>query len=170
MIEAKTKQGGGEEQILHFFVWSIWRYFRVTTEVEPRVENPYYLEADPELSDFTAVITITGMSKGVVYFTIDRSFLERLFTYYPIEEKSETMLLDLAGEISNTIAGNVREYLGEGFLISTPRVVKQSTADFQKYESIPSFVLPISWEGYQCKLYVSLEMTPQQHAELKAKT
>ncbi len=157
---------GGEEQILHFFVWSIWRYFKVTTEVEPRVENPYLLETDPDLKEFTAVISITGMSKGIVYFTIDRPFLDKLLMFYPIPDRTDEMLRDLVGEIANTIAGNVREYLGEGFVISPPRVLENATIKLERGNDRPSFVLPITWEGERCKLFVSLELERRKQTSL----
>ena len=63
--------------------------------------------------DYTGIITLSGDYKDV-YFTAPRFMLVDLLTNMSETNVSEINLLDIVGEIANTISGNARKHFGKG--------------------------------------------------------
>lgn len=156
-----------DEEMVRYFVWSVWNFFSTTSRVEPQVEAPYLL-ASFSHNDFTGVIGVSGSQQGSVYITMSRALLAELYQdHYAAtlgaelgasdEAELEDLLTDLAGEIANTISGNVRNFLGENFLISTPVVFQNSGTSLSLPPDCPGIVLPIRWESHTCHLIVGLK-------------
>jgi chemotaxis protein CheX len=146
------------ESDLYFFVDSLVNYFKQVTGVEAQTGVPYVKTQEPVVLELTGIIGISGKRKGSIYFTAKRDLLENL------EEKilgkssgNPNALKDLAGEIANTIAGNVREAYGSSFLISVPVVVEGFPKDIKYPDDVPTFVIPISWESHNGYLVVCME-------------
>ncbi len=63
----------------------------------------------------------------------------------------------MVGELTNTIAGNVRREFGPEFMISAPMVVQGRPEDLRMRLRPPVFVVPIRWRNYDAYLSVGLE-------------
>ena len=73
----------------------------------------------PESLEFRVII------KGSVFFSASTILLTNLISQIGIITTQEEKLMDLVGEVSNTIAGNARREFGDQFLLSVPIVFKR---------------------------------------------
>ena len=69
----------------------------------------------------------------------------------------EQGIIDMAGELSNTIAGNARESFGSRFMISVPIVIKGAAEDIFVQVAPPVYVIPVTWKSHSCYLAIGLE-------------
>lgn len=147
------------------FIEAIHKYFNhltlVTKTEMPESETgvPFVKEREElMLKEYTGMIGISGNRKGFVYFSgnlplyadLIRIFLKR-------EEYTNDQVLDMAGEVSNVIAGNVRETYGNDFMITVP-IVFQGKPDHLKFpDDVPIFVIPIKWKDHEALVVIGLE-------------
>jgi len=163
-MQSKLKQEIFDEDTVRFFIWSVWNFFKQSTDDEAEVGTPYLFD-DFEHEDYTGIIGVSGNQKGAVYFTMCRQLLDEvLSTQYPeiysedkSEEELELMRLDYSGEMANIVSGNVRNYLGEHFLISVPVVVTAPRTRITIPKRTAGLVFPVNWRGFRCHLVLSLE-------------
>ena len=71
-------------------------------------------------------------------------------------DTSDENIMDLVGEVANTISGNARRDFGKNFVISVPQVIAHH-ADRVAPPHQRSFVIPINWRTHSAKLVVCLE-------------
>ena len=146
------------EEFVSVFVNGIMRYLNHINDLDANVGTPFLMPTDsPTYYDVTGIIGISGDQKGCVYFTAPRAFLSHLLVLQRIIDLSDTNLLDLSGEIANTIAGNARSDFGVNFLVSVPIVVEGQPKTMHLPQNTRSFAIPISWRKYTPLLVVSLE-------------
>ena len=153
-----------DEDTVRFFVWSVFNYFKTTTDIEPEVGPPYLLD-NFKHNDYTGIIGVSGSQKGAVYFTMGKDLLNKMLTithpelddWEQTEESMNEMRMDFSGEMANTVSGNVRNYLGEQFLISVPVVVTAPDSGMRVQGNAKGIVFPITWSGEQCHLVLGLE-------------
>jgi chemotaxis protein CheX len=69
---------------------------------------------------------------------------------------SEETILDLVGEVANTISGNARRDFGKSFVISVPTVVAHDPEKVMTPHQ-RCYVIPINWRAHSAKLVVCLE-------------
>ena len=154
-----------DEDMVRYFVWAIWNFFSRTTKIDPEVEVPYLLDS-LDHDDYTGVIAVAGSQQGKVYFSLSDDLLTELMDKHYSQgfegsldaldaEQDEALRIDTTGEIANVIAGNVRNFLGESFLISTPVVLRQSGERIVPLPQSLSVVFPIRWSTHLCHLVVS---------------
>lgn len=165
----KEASAGIDEDTIRFFVWSVWNFFQASTHQEPEVGTPYLFDKF-EHDDYTGIIGVSGSQKGAVYFTMCREMLDavlkvnypEIMDEKPSAEQLEEMRVDYAGEMTNIVSGNVRNYLGEQFLISVPVVVTAKGTDLRMQQATHGIVFPVNWSGYRCHLILSLEDNVQK--------
>jgi len=146
------------EEFVNVFVEGMLRYLGHLPEVSAVVGTPYLMDSDdPVHYDITGIIGISGERKGCVYFTAPRVFLSHLLATQGETDLSDDNLLDLSGEIANTIAGNARSDFGKNFQISVPLVVEGQPTGVHLPEGVRSFAIPIAWRNYTPLLVVALE-------------
>ncbi len=147
-----------KESDLNFFIDSTLNYFREITNEEAMAGIPYVKRENPVVLDITGIIGISGKQKGCIYLTAPNKMLNDLGdiilggTNHVQEE-----LKDLIGEIANTIAGNVRNVYGSGFMISVPAVVLGKPKNISFPDKASSFVVPLKWQEHRSFLVVCLE-------------
>ena len=147
-----------KEQKLQIFVSIITNYFNQFGNEELIVDTPYLLEnQQPKVYDYTGVIGISGVQKGVVYFSATSALLDSILDSMGETDKSEDNLVDLVGEVANTIAGNARTEFGSEFHISVPLVFKGSPQSIILPKSGRSFIIPVSWRGQIGEIVVCLQ-------------
>lgn len=147
-----------KEQKLQIFVGIITNYFKQFGNEELVVDTPYLLEnQQPRVYDYTGVIGISGVQKGVVYFSATSELLGSILDSMGEADKSEDNLVDLAGEVANTVSGNARNEFGAEFHISVPLVFKGSPQSIILPKNGRSFIIPVSWQGQIGEIVVCLQ-------------
>jgi chemotaxis protein CheX len=144
------------EAALPVFVRAVAHYFaHVACEVA-ETETPYLLEGPPPMSDFTAVIGVSGDLQGCVYYTAPSPMLDRLLEYVGESRPTDELRCDMAGEVTNTLSGNARRDLGPGFMISPPTVLQGRPTRLTWPKNTACFVIPILWQEMRSLLMVCL--------------
>lgn len=147
-----------EEKRFQVFIDSVNRYFNEVNKINVEVGTPYLVENNvPTAHDYTGIIGISGPYRGSVYFTAPRVLLKNLLLSLQEPNDSEENVMDLIGEIANTIAGNARTEYGAEFMISVPLVVKGAPSQIHLPKIARSFVIPITWKNYTAAIVISLE-------------
>ena len=146
------------EHELKAFIHVVTHYFESVSGEASAMGLPSIKRPDARLLDFTGAIGISGARKGAIYFTAPRALLAEFAELMLGEGVSDDeSLYDLVGEMTNTIAGNVRETFGPEFMISVPIIVKGTLTDIMIKLSQPVFLVPIEWRSHRCFLAVGLE-------------
>ena len=103
------------------------------------------------------MISVSGPHTGIVYFTAPRILLRHLLVSIGEPDTSDSIMMDLTGEIANTISGNARSEFGEEFDISTPNVISGVPDEEQLPRAVRSFVIPLKWKNYQAAIVICLK-------------
>lgn len=147
-----------KEQKLQIFLGIVTNYFNQFGGEDLIVDTPYLLEnQQPKVYDYTGVIGISGVQKGVVYFTATHELLSRILDSMGEPDKSDENFVDLAGEVANTIAGNARTEFGASFHISVPFVFKGAPQSIILPKDERSFIIPVTWYGQVGEIVVYLQ-------------
>jgi len=151
-----------DEDTVRFFIWSASNFFKTTTNIEPEIGAPYLFD-DFLHNDYTGIIGVSGSQKGAVYLTMGKKLLDEVLqiTHPELvgesEESMQEMRMDYSGEMANIVSGNVRNYLGEQFLISVPVVVMVPNTVMKIQGEAKAIVFPINWGDNQCHMVLDLE-------------
>jgi chemotaxis protein CheX len=133
-------------------------YFYSTSNDPARMGMPYIKRGDDSTFEYTGIIGISGSRRGGVYYTAGKELLREFGKCILGEgDLDEDALVDLVGEMTNTIAGNMREIFGSSFLISVPIVMRGKIEDISMRLKPPVFIIPIEWKGFPSNLGVGLE-------------
>ena len=147
-----------KEKKLQIFLDIIANYFNQFGSEEIVIDTPYLLENKQlKVYDYTGVIGISGVQKGVVYFSASRELLSCTLDKMGETDKSEENFIDLAGEVANTIAGNARNQFGATFHISVPFVFKGTPQSVVLPNNERSFIIPITWMSQVGEIVVCLQ-------------
>ncbi len=147
------------EATCNLFINSVSNYFKHLTEVDSQMSIPYLKDnRELVLKDYTGMIAISGSKKGFVYISGNRDMFEDLINIFiGIDEPTVEDILDMAGEISNVVAGNVRANLGTNFMISVPIVFEGMPKQLQIPQDVSIYVIPIKWKVYEAYVVVGLQ-------------
>lgn len=146
------------EEQLEIFVDGVEHYFQTVSDKPALIGAPFLVNSINEsLSDFTGVIGISGVRKGSVFFSAPKSMLVHLMTALGVLTTQPDKLMDLVGEVSNTIAGNARREFGEQFLLSVPVVIQGKCEDVKISNVAQIYVIPINWRHEKANLIINLE-------------
>jgi chemotaxis protein CheX len=145
------------EETLQIFIDGVVRYFEHTTDKEVGIGTPYLASnKKPVCMGYTGVIGISGPIKGCIYFTAPSVLLKHLLLSIGETETGSEYMLDLVGEVANTLSGNARRELGKDFVISVPLVVEGSPTAMQLPKDLRSYVVPITWKSYTAAVVICL--------------
>lgn len=146
------------EQTLQVFINGVIGYFKHTSDKDVKVGSPYLIEnTSPAAFDFTGIIGVSGPYRGTVYFTAPRALLTHLLLSLGERDTSIDNILDLVGEVANTISGNARAEFGQEFLISVPVVVEGMPSKIHLPKHLRSYVIPVYWKAYSAAVVICLE-------------
>ncbi len=146
-----------KEEELQVFLEGVQNYFTQMAGEEVFVGTPYLIENDiPEAQQYSGVISITGRHKGIVYFTAPGDMVRRLLDLMAEPDLSENNMMDLVGEVANTISGNARKKFGERFEISVPFVIRGAPDQSLLRRQDRSFIIPLEWKMHRAAIVVSL--------------
>lgn len=146
------------EKNFQVFIDSVTNYFNQLQDDDITVDTPYLNENnDPILSDYTGVIGITGTNKGLVYFTAPVPLLKQMLVAMREADDSEDNLVDLVGEVANTISGNARTQFGPEFNISVPFVFRGKPENVILPKDKHSFIIPLNWKNNTAAIVIYLQ-------------
>lgn len=147
------------EKTVNIFIDSIDNYFTKLTESPVETFVPYVKKPEElVLGECTGMIGIAGIKKGLVYISGDMELYRELIRdYVGLKDPKENDMLDMAGELSNVVAGNVREVYGDSFLISVPVVFKGKPDSLRFPENVPIYVIPFKWRIYKAYMVVGIQ-------------
>lgn len=146
------------EETLQVFIESILHYFKQLNDNSVRVGTPYLMDnGQPAAFDITGIIGISGPHQGCVYFTAPRILLKHVLIMLGETDTSSEHLLDLVGEVANTLSGNARSYFGQQFMISVPVMVEGPPDHIHLPKHLRSYVIPIYWKNYQAAVVICLK-------------
>lgn len=147
------------EATCSLFINSVENYFTHLTDINSELNVPYIKDTDGlVLKDVTGMIGISGSRRGFVYISGDRSmFIDLINIFVGIEDPEDDDILDMAGEISNVVAGNVRANLGANFMISVPTVFRGVPDELKFSKDVSIYVIPIKWNGHEAFVVIGLE-------------
>ncbi len=147
-----------KSQRINAFVDIVRHYFDQFGHDELVIETPYLLENNlPQLHDYTGVIGISGVKRGVVYVTASKALLNGILQEIGEPNKADSSMIDLVGEIANTIAGNARSEFGSEFHISIPFVFKGAPQSIILPKNERSFIIPITWQSQVGQIVICLQ-------------
>ena len=147
-----------DEEKLQVFVSGVTNFFLEVTRKSASVGTPYLMETVKPLAyDYTGIIGISGDRKGSIYFTAPANFLMRVLTAMGETDVSRESLMDIVGEVANTISGNARQTFGERFMVSVPTVVSASNDNIRLPKDTRSYIIPIEWAKHKAALVVTLK-------------
>lgn len=147
------------EDTCKLFIDSVRNYFRVITDIDSEISVPYLKEPDKiDLKGVTGMIGISGNRKGYIYFTANSGLFEDLINIViGIDNPSKADVMDMAGEISNVIAGNIRANLGTNFMISVPLVFEGRPEDLKFPSDAMVYVIPITWNSHEASVLLGIQ-------------
>ncbi len=146
------------EQTIKVFIDGVVNYFQHTSDRDVKVGSPYLAEnSQPAAFDYTGIIGISGPQKGSVYFTAPKILLKHLLLSLGEKDTSLENILDLVGEVANTISGNARTEFGRDFMISVPVMLEGAPGKIYLPDHLRSYVIPIYWKAYSAAVVVCLE-------------
>lgn len=160
MKERITQRNREEfESTCNLFIDSVSNYFKHLTEIDSNIHVPYLKENEGlVLKDFTGMIGVSGDRSGFVYISANREMFEDLINIFiGIEDPTDADVLDMAGEISNVVAGNVRANLGTNFMISVPVVFQGMPDELQIKNETSLYVIPIRWNAHEAFVVIGLD-------------
>jgi chemotaxis protein CheX len=146
------------ENALHVFVDGVIHYFEHTDDKGVKVGSPYLAdEVEPAMHDFTGIIGVSGPYKGSVYFSAPRLLLTHLLMSMGEADTGLENILDLVGEVANTISGNACKTFGREFMISVPVMIEGAIQKMHTPKHTRCYVIPVYWKSYAASVVVCLE-------------
>ena len=146
------------ETQLQIFIDGAVRYFKHINCKDVSIGTPYLAEnSTPMAFDFTGIIGISGPNKGCVYFTAPSALLKHLLMSMGEMETHEENIIDLVGEVANTISGNARSEFGPEFMISVPVMMQGAPNSLHFPKDLRSYVIPIYWKAYSAAVVICLQ-------------
>lgn len=146
------------EEMLQVFIDGALRYFQHTKDKDVQMGTPYLVEnTNPAAYDFTGIIGVSGPKKGCVYFSAPRVLLKHLLFSIGETDTSDENIIDLVGEVANTISGNARGVYGKSFMISVPLVIQGAPDHIHLPKDSRSYVIPVYWKSYNAMVVICFE-------------
>lgn len=147
-----------KEKRMQIFIDGVNKFFNEVNNINAEIGTPYLIENNvPQAHDFTGIIGISGAYKGCVYFTAPRPLLRHVLISMGEQNTSDDSLLDLVGEIANTISGNARKEYGETFMISVPMIIRGTPDEIYLPREARSYVIPLSWQNYHAAIVICFQ-------------
>jgi chemotaxis protein CheX len=141
------------------FVEAVTSYFALQTGTAAEIRTAYLANANLPRFDYTGRIAFSGQFRGAVYFSASSMMAARLLLAMRETDTSSNNLLDIVGEVANTIAGNARRHYGAGLEISTPVTTFGNSPDFMQTTRPRPFAIELAWQQSEAVVVVDLEET-----------
>lgn len=145
------------EEEMRVFIDAVRNYFVQLTASPALVRASYLAPGEVPRFDYTGLITVSGQFEGCVYFSAQGEMLIALLDALREPDIGEANLLDVVGEIANTIAGNARRHFGSGLDISVPIAIKGASAHINAAARERPLVILVQWQTHEVVVVVDLK-------------
>lgn len=146
------------ENDLAVFTDAVKHYFLQTTREPAQIRAAYLAGTEhPGHAQYTGKITLSGTYRGCVRFSAPHILLLQLLVIMGEPDRSESQLLDVVGEVANTIAGNARRHFGPALEISVPTTAKGTTEPAHAGVRNRPFVIALHWRNQDATVVVDIE-------------
>lgn len=145
---------------LKLFVESVRHYFKKITKKETEITSAYLGTNHIKGYEFNGIVNFSGSYQGQIIVSMPRQLLRELLIMQEETELSDNNLLDIVGEIANTLAGNSRKKLisGSNLNISVPRKFKGNTPTTALTQKHP-YLITLSWMNSPALICIDLAKT-----------
>lgn len=145
------------ENELKVFIDAVTRFFGQLTRDPAVIRASYLAESTLPRLDYTGLITFSGRFRGCVYFSAPGRMLRELLRAMKEPDTREENLLDVVGEVANTIAGNARRHFGESLEISVPITIRGVSEQIKAAVRVRPFAIMLNWRNHEAAVIVDLE-------------
>ncbi len=146
------------EKEIQVFIDGIKHYFKTVSDSQAVVGTPYIIDTNEMPSnDYIGIINVSGLHTGKIYFLAAKAMLNHLLLSFGEKNISSELIVDIVGEVANTISGNVREIFGSQFHISVPIIRQPNFSHDELFLDNKSFSVPFRWKSYTAYLVVCLK-------------
>lgn len=148
-----------DEKKLDVFVEVTENYFSTVSSLKVKSGTPFLTNnINDHLYEYTAMIPICGNHKGSVFFSTMALTAAKVLNDLDIHSLQPEKLLDLVGEISNTIAGNSRKKFGQEFMLKPPLLMHgdEGMVSLESSEVADTYVIPIAQAPFKSNLIIHL--------------
>ena len=155
---------GGDSEIYQMTVEAVSQYFQ-TYDAEEDLEFNEIDISSPEFRNilhrtYAAVIFCSGVRKGFILVTCDKSLLSEFIKLIlgPRLDIKQEYLLDMTGEMANTISGYFQKFYGNNFTISPPKFLNDSEiADTRSKLNDSTMIIQFNWIGFLSEVVINLD-------------
>jgi chemotaxis protein CheX len=145
-----------EAKDIQAFIDVVTSYFKSISGEPAEMGVPYVLSSVDREMSVTARIAVSGSHRGQVLFSTGEGMLGDLGRQILGNDIGRDEMSDMAGEVINTIAGNMRRHLGSRYFISVPAVSPGFEFDSLFEDAPPAFMVPLKWRGNTALLVIGL--------------
>ena len=139
------------------FIDAVTNYFSSQTREPALIRASYLSDSSAVRFDYVGLITLSGRFRGCVYFTAPGRLLRELLRALQEPNVHEDNLLDVVGEVANTIAGNVRRHFGEALEISVPVKIRGVSDEIKSAVRARPFAIMLNWRRHEAAVVIDLE-------------
>jgi len=146
-----------KEKDIKIFIDATAHYFKQMTQQDAVIGAPYLsTHSDLEHYGFSGLIGIAGEFRGCIYYTAPSPLLRHLLVSMGESQHSDENMLDMVGEVANTLSGNARKHFGSEFIISVPISMQGQLKDVRPPSDLLPYVVPITWNSYRSSLVICI--------------
>ena len=140
------------------FVDAVTHYFAHLTGEAAVIRSAYLANTGLPRFDYTGLIAFSGQFRGSVYFSASNVMATKLLLAMRETDTSDSNLLDIVGEVANTIAGNARKHFGASLEISTPLTIYGHTDQIKSSIRARPYAIELQWQRCEAVVVVDLEV------------
>lgn len=145
------------EKETRVFIDAVTHYFGHLTGEPAVIRSAYLAEGALPRFDYTGLITLSGQFRGCVYFSASKLMTTKLLIALREPDICNANLLDIVGEVANTIAGNARKHFGDELEISTPLSIQGHADTIKPAVRARPFAIELTWQRCEAVVIVDLE-------------
>jgi chemotaxis protein CheX len=142
---------------IRVFIEAVTNYFDHLTGEPAIIRSAYLADVVLPRFDYTGLITLSGQFRGCVYFSATKQMTTKLLHTLREPNLSNANLLDIVGEVANTIAGNARKHFGAELEISTPLTVFGHADAIKPAVRARPFAIDLTWQKCAAVVVIDLE-------------
>jgi chemotaxis protein CheX len=139
------------------FIDAVTHYFSHLTGESAAIRSSFLTDARAVCFEYTGSINLSGRFRGSVYFTAPGRMLRALLRAMQEPDTRDENLLDIVGEVANTIAGNARRHFGSALEISPPRQSRGMAEEIRTSVRTRPFAIVFNWRRHEAAVVIDLE-------------
>ena len=139
------------------FIEAVTHYFSHLTGESAAIRSSFLADPSALRFEYTGLISLSGRFRGSVYFTAPGRMLRALLRAMQEPDTRDENLLDVVGEVANTIAGNARRHFGAALEISVPTPIRGVSDGMASSLRARPFAIVFHWRRHEAAFVIDLE-------------